>query len=64
VYCFTLGYIFNGKICENGKVKNEKLENQVIFGYWNGQKFFVKKGKSQQIAIFGSSKYLARNMSG
>jgi hypothetical protein len=59
VYCFTLAYFGEGKICQNGKVKNEKLGNQVIFGHWNGQIFF---SKSQQIAIFGSSKYLARNM--
>jgi hypothetical protein len=44
------------------KTKFEKLGNEVIFGQWNGQKFFIKKGESQQIAIFGSSKYLARNM--
>jgi hypothetical protein len=59
VYCFTLAYFFKGKNCQNGKVKKEKLGNQVIFGHWNGQNFFLK---SQQIAIFGSSKYLARNM--
>jgi hypothetical protein len=44
------------------KAKFEKLWKEVIFGQWNGQKFFLKKGKNQQIAIFGSSKYLARNM--
>jgi hypothetical protein len=46
------------------KAKFEKLWNQLIFGEWNAQKLFLKKGKSQQIAIFGSSKYIARNMQG
>jgi hypothetical protein len=44
------------------KAKFEKLGNEVIVGHWNGQKLFFLKRKGQQIGIFGSSKYLARNM--